>query len=642
MSVARPRVGGKFLFVRGEKFYVRGVTYGTFRPASDGTAYPRPDVVARDFDAMRANGVNTIRTYTPPPRWLLDLAHERELLVMVGIAWESHVAFLNDRRRARSIEQRVRDTVRSCAGHPAVLCYAVGNEIPAQIVRWHGRRRIERFIERLYRAGKSEDADALVTYVNYPSTEYLQLPFLDISCFNVFLENEDELGPYLARLQNVAGDRPLVMAEIGLDSQRHGQDVQAFLLGWQIRAAFAAGCAGAFVFAWTDEWHRGGFDIEDWEFGIVDRVRRPKPALTVVRDAFADVPFPIDGPPPRVSVVVCTHNGATTLADCLDGVCALRYPNFEVIVVDDGSMDESAAIAEEFNVHLIRTEHRGLSAARNTGLGAATGEIVAYLDDDARPDAHWLTYLTAAFETSPHAGIGGPNIPPGKEGVIAECIASAPGSPVHVLVSDDEAEHIPGCNMAFRKVRLDEIGGFDPQFRVAGDDVDVCWRLQERSWTLGFCPAAMVWHHRRNSIRAFWGQQREYGKAEALLERKWPDRYNAGGHVAWNGRVYGGPVARTVGRRWRIYYGTWGSNLFQPGHEHELGVLAAVSLMPEWYLLIGALAFASALALVWQPLVIAVPLLAFAVGIVVVQAALSARRALRGELRRGRLRTLQI
>src|SRR5204863_144550 len=78
------------------------------------------------------------------------------------------------------------------------------------------------------------------------------------------------------------------------------------------------------------------------------------------------------------------------------------------------------------------------------------------------------------------AGVGGPNSGPPGDGPIAECVARAPGGPVHVLVTDREAEHIPGCNMGFRKSCLEAIGGFDPQFRTAGDDVDVCWRLQER------------------------------------------------------------------------------------------------------------------------------------------------------------------
>ena len=73
---------------------------------------------------------------------------------MVGLPWEQHVAFLNDRARVGSIEQRIREAVRECSDHPAVLCFAIGNEIPAPIVRWHGRRKVERFLHRLYQAAK--------------------------------------------------------------------------------------------------------------------------------------------------------------------------------------------------------------------------------------------------------------------------------------------------------------------------------------------------------------------------------------------------------------------------------------------------------------------------------------------------------
>src|SRR6266511_3999783 len=77
----RPHVRGKFLFVGDEKLYVRGVTYGTFRPREDGCEYPEPEVVDRDFAAMTANGLNAVRTYTVPPRWFLDAAWRHGLRV---------------------------------------------------------------------------------------------------------------------------------------------------------------------------------------------------------------------------------------------------------------------------------------------------------------------------------------------------------------------------------------------------------------------------------------------------------------------------------------------------------------------------------------------------------------------------------
>ncbi|MEJ5375782.1 MAG: glycosyltransferase [bacterium] len=599
----RPRVEGKFLYVGQEKFWVKGVTYGTFRPDATGQEFHDPVKVEKDFTLMARNGFNAVRTYTAPPRWLLDLAHRHGLRVMVGLAWEEHIAFLDQPTRARSIVERVRAQVRSLSGHPAVLCFVVGNEIPASIVRWHGPARIRRFIRKLYEATKQEDPEALVTYVNYPTTEFLNLDFLDLACFNVYLESRERLRAYLARLQNLAGNRPLVMAEIGLDSRRNGTEAQAHSLSWQIQETFASGCVGAFVFAWTDEWYRGGYDIEDWDFGITTRQRKPKPALEAVRKAFSEVPFPQGVSWPQISVVVCSYNGSRTIRDTLEGLQRLQYPCFEIIVVDDGSTDNTAQIASSLGARVISVPNGGLSKARNIGLEAARGEIIAYIDDDAYPDPHWLQYLAWAFLNSQHVGIGGPNIPPGKDGPIAQCVANAPGGPIHVLVSDQEAEHIPGCNMAFRKDALLSIGGFDPRFRIAGDDVDVCWRLQEKGWSIGYCPAAVVWHHRRNSIKAYWKQQKNYGRAEALLEEKWPHRYNTLGHLSWKGRLYGSGLLRPLPLLpSRIYQGVWGTAPFQSVYGPSPGLWLSLPMMPEWYLVLLLLVIAALLGFWWEPL----------------------------------------
>jgi O-antigen biosynthesis protein len=622
----RPHVRGKFIFVGDTKMYLRGVTYGTFSVDAHGTMYDQA-MVERDFAQMAANGINTVRLYTVPPIWLLDAAQRHGLYVMVGLAWEQHIAFL-DSRRIASIEARIGEQVRSCAGHPAILCYAIGNEIPASMVRWYGHRRMEQFLARLYRAVKAGDRGSLVTYVNYPSTEYLDLPFIDFVCFNVFLEAQAPFDAYLARLQNIAGDRPLVLGELGLDSRGYGETSQANALDWQVRGAFASGCAGAFVFAWTDEWSRGGATIEDWDFGLTKRDRQPKPALAAVRDAFANVPFPADLPWPRISVVVCSYNGARTIGGCLVGLAKLDYPNYEVIVVNDGSTDQTGTIAQQYPVRLITTGQQGLSNARNLGMELSTGEIVAYLDDDACPDPHWLTYLAATFMSTSYACVGGPNIAPPGDGTLADCIDNAPGNPTHILLSDGEAEHIPGCNMAFRKTCLQEIGGFDPYYRVAGDDVDVCWRLQQHGWTLGFSPAAMVWHHRRYSLKSFWKQQYGYGKAEALLERKWPERYSGIGYLSWSGRLYGKGQARSLSwRRGHIHHGVWGAGLFQSLYEPASGMLSSLPLMSEWYLLVIALALLAAVGLLWSPLLLALPLLLLAIGASLVQAGLSAARS---------------
>jgi O-antigen biosynthesis protein len=623
----RLSVRGKFLYRGDEKFHVRGVTYGTFRPDSSGEQFPRHEIVERDFAMMREAGINAIRTYTPPPRWLLDLAYRHGIYVMVGVPWPQHLAFLDDRSLVTATFEAVRSTVQRCAGHPALLAFAIGNEIPATIVRWYGRERIERFLAKLYRIARSIDKLTPITYVNFPTTEYLRLPFLDFVAFNVYLETPGKLSSYLARLQNIAGDRPLVMAEIGLDSRRNGLDVQAESLDWQVRLAFDEGCAGTFVFAWTDEWYRGGYEIDDWDFGLTTRDRDPKPALAAVRRAYSEVPT-IIGNAPLISVVVCSYNGARTIGECLDGISRLTYPNYEVIVVDDGSHDETAAIARRFDVNVISIPNGGLSNARNIGWQTARGEIVAYIDDDATPDPEWLTYLALGYRSGDFGGMGGPNIQPLEDHPVAHCVASAPGGPIHVLLSDRVAEHIPGCNMSFRRHVLEEIGGFDTQFRIAGDDVDICWRVQERGYSIGFHAGAMVWHHRRNRVRIYWKQQLNYGRAEAMLERKWPEKYNAAGHASWHGRLYGTGHRQFLGwRRGRVYQGVWGSAPFQPEEHPEQTIVSALPLMPEWHLIVGILAIAALLGFAWTPMFAAAPLALAALGVVIADAVIGGIRA---------------
>lgn len=587
----RVQTRGKFLFAGDQKLYVRGVTYGPFNPEPHGSEYHEPSVVERDFERIRERGFNTVRIYTVPPRWLLDLALKHDLYLMIGLPWSQHVAFLEENAQKRHIESKVRDGVAACAGHPSVLCYAIGNEIPPSIVRWHGRGRVSRFLRRLYRIVKEEDEEeALVTYVNYPTTEYLHLPFLDFASFNVYLEERRQLEEYLAHLHHRVGDRPLLLAEVGLDSAEHGLEEQARVLNWQVDTIFTAGSAGAVVFSWTDEWYRGGREIEDWAFGLTTRDRTEKPALDAISEVLTALPAEVDESWPSISVVICTYNGAPAIEETLEHVGRLRYPQFEVLVVDDGSADATPEIVEEYPVRHVRTENRGLSSARNRGWKEARGEIVAYLDDDAFPDSDWLTYLAAAFRESDHAGIGGPNLPPEDLGPIATAIGRAPGNPKAVLTSEQEAEHIPGCNMAFYREVLERLGGFDERFRIAGDDVDFCWRVLEAGETLGYHSGAMVWHYPRSTISGFWNQQRNYGRAEAMLEEKWPSRYNALGHSRWNGRVYSD--SRSEGTRLgpaRIYYGQWGQALFQPLYESADGVLGSIPRLPEWYLLVGAL-----------------------------------------------------
>jgi GT2 family glycosyltransferase len=615
----RARVDGKALERRGQRLHVHGVTYGPFAPSPAAEHFPPPRRVADDFAGMRSAHINAIRTYHIPPAWLLELATEHGLDVYIDVPWRKHLCFCESEEAQREARQAIARAARLGAPYPCVLAYGIANEIPPDVVRWYGYRRIERFLAELMDVAKQADPEGLVTYANFPPTEYLDLSFLDFVTFNVYLHDLATFRRYLLRLQNLTGDKPLLLGELGMDTLCHGELAQAEMLAGHVCETRLMGLAGAFVFAWTDDWFTGGHRIDNWAFGITHTDRSPKAAYHALRQVFQCSPAQLLPETPRVSVVVCSYNGAATLEECLRSLLRLEYPHYEIILVDDGSTDNTREIAARFpSVQTIHQPNYGLSAARNVGLRAATGSIVAYTDSDCFVDPHWLTCLVHRLQQTLAAGVGGPNLTP-EDGQLAACVAACPGQPTHVLESDQAAEHIPGCNMAFRREALLAINGFDHVYRQAGDDVDLCWRLQQAGYWITFAPGAFVWHHRRQNPRAYLRQQAGYGRAEALLQLKHPDKFNARGASKWRGILYGDSLRGLRLRQPIVYRGTFGTGLFQclyqPGPAHW----ATLPSTFEWHLIIGVLAIGT---LFWQPAgLLALAMWALSLLVAVLQAA---------------------
>ena len=268
----------------------------------------------------------------------------------------------------------------------------------------------------------------------------------------------------------------------------------------------------------------------------------------------------------------------------------MDYPSLEIVVVNDGSTDETSSVISDFvsqrsagralSVVVIEQVNAGLSAARNVGIAASKGEIIAFTDADCIADADWLKRLAATLVAGDWGAVGGPNLPPAPSGWVQATVAAAPGAPCHVLLRDNEAEHIPGCNMAAWRRCWEDIGGFDERFMRAGDDVDVCWRMMQKGWKIGFSPAAFVWHHRRFTVRAYLSQQAGYGEAEALLRGKHLHRFGRSGGARWAGVVY-------APDRWNaflwapvVYYGRQGRGLFQTIYPRR---------DPEWLQMAGSI-----------------------------------------------------
>jgi GT2 family glycosyltransferase len=628
------RVRAKFFFEGEKKWFIKGVTYGPFAPDAEGHFVGDPEKSRRDFTLMQAMGVNLLRIYHIPPRWFLDLAKEFRLRVLISIPWAEHVEFLNNPKIRRQVEQTIREGVARNKGHEAIFGYYVGNEIPYAMVRWLGARRVIEFVEKLIRIARNADPRALYSYAAYPPTEYLLPSNVDFVSYNVYLERQRDFEKYLARLQNLAEDRPLIFGEFGLDTIRKGEQEQADVLSWHLESVVRGGAAGTIFFAWTDEWFTGGHDITDWAFGLVTRDRLPKKAFYALQQYLRSEGSITERVKlaryPRVSVIVCSYNGGKTLADCLESLDGVTYPGFEIVLVDDGSKDESQAIVRAWlerrqarckdvakdaeaaakvvgqhpearaevytgggmfpDLIWIVQPNMGLSYARNSGAHAATGDIFAYTDSDCMADPDWLYYMVGTLISGDYVGVGGPNISPPAVNWIQAAVAAAPGGPSHVLLTDVVAEHIPGCNMAFHRAAFHSVSGFDTEYRKAGDDVDFCWRLQTNGGVIAFAPSAIVWHYRRFTLQAFRKQQEGYGEAESLLRFMHLIFFGPTGTAKWKGQIYGSPRFTWLFNKPIIYHGVFGHGLFQSIYPTPQSELAAYLSSIEWVVLTGFIA----------------------------------------------------
>lgn len=551
----RLETDGKFFRSGKDRVFVRAVTYGPFPGGW-------PDDFSADFSRMRAAGFNALRLYSWPPHALLTAAQAHGLHVFAGLNWGDPLDFISQPQLLAAARVTLAENLAVHPGHPALAGVFVANEVPADMARWMGPLRVRDAIDELILLGRSIAPHLLFAYGNYPTTEYLEPQHADFTAFNLYLEDEEKYRAYLRRLHHIAGDRPLLISEFGIDTRSRGLAAQSEMMSWALRAAADEETAGFTAYAWSDRWFNAREEVLDWEFGLIDRDGKAKPALSSL-STINHQPS-TSSSAPRWSVIVCTRNGRHRLTHCLRSIAQLRGVEYETIVVDDGSSDGTTAfIVEKFPwAKVITLKPSGLSAARNAGAAAASGDWLAYTDDDCAVDPEWLLHLSHAITRDDDwAAVGGPNLPPPAVTSDEAIVASAPGAPSHVMLDDTEAEHLPGCNFAIRKEVLLEIGGFDPQFHAAGDDVDLCWRLRDAGHRLGFAPGAFVWHWRRGSLRGYLKQQIGYGHAEALLKRKHPHRFGKAG-AKWQGFVYtGGPLTLHAGSV--IYHGAMGTAGYQ-------------------------------------------------------------------------------
>jgi GT2 family glycosyltransferase len=222
----------------------------------------------------------------------------------------------------------------------------------------------------------------------------------------------------------------------------------------------------------------------------------------------------------KFSVVIPTFNRPASLPGCLEALAAVDYPKdeYEVIVADDGSDDPLDGIVAPFRnrmeVSLARLPHRGLAATRNSGMAAARGRFVLFIDDDCRCAPNWLRAFSRCFEETPDAMIGGKWVNGLPGNIYCELQQGILDAVLAWYNSDSKrAKFVPGGNLGVPAALYKEIGGCDESFPpCGGEDRDLCARWLEHGYVIRSAPEAVVFHKHHLSTRSFLRTYYFYGR----------------------------------------------------------------------------------------------------------------------------------
>lgn len=229
-----------------------------------------------------------------------------------------------------------------------------------------------------------------------------------------------------------------------------------------------------------------------------------------------------------VSVVIPVLNAARTLPLCLAALSRLDPKPNEIIFVDNGSSDGSQGLLKAFEsehakwaVRCLVQPTRGASAARNTGIRAAAGEVIAFTDADCEPDVDWVQRLVVPFRDAAVGGVAG-RIVGDPGGSVLELFSSlytlqSPEQPSVHTTWTPWAGGFPTANLAVRRSLLEQLGGFDESVAIYGEDYDLCARLYRQGSAIAYRPDAVVRHHHRSTLAGLLRQAYGFGYSHAYL-----------------------------------------------------------------------------------------------------------------------------
>lgn len=222
---------------------------------------------------------------------------------------------------------------------------------------------------------------------------------------------------------------------------------------------------------------------------------------------------------PSFSIVIPTFNRPEQLEGCLGALVSLNYPQdrYEIIVVDDGSQEPLtetvAPFQQDVQTMLIRQANAGPAAARNEGVERASGDYIAFTDDDCMPDREWLQQFAIALQSNPDVMVGGRTI----NALPNNLYSSASQALIDYLYSyyngATQGVFFASNNIAMARSHFLSIGGFDVSFPLAAaEDRNLCDCWQQAGYPMQYVPSATIQHAHALSLRSFWRQHFGYGR----------------------------------------------------------------------------------------------------------------------------------
>ncbi len=234
-----------------------------------------------------------------------------------------------------------------------------------------------------------------------------------------------------------------------------------------------------------------------------------------------------------ISVIIPAKNAAACLPECLRAVLAQQglAHDYEVSVVDDGSTDSTAQVAEQFPVQVIRQAHAGPAAARNAGARAARGDILAFTDADCVPAPTWLCELLEPFQNPEVVGVKGAYRTKSRSPV-ARFVQQEYESKYDRMRKQASIDFVDTYSAAYRRSIFLENGGFDTAFPVPSvEDQELSFRLARKGYRMVFAPAAIVYHPHDRSVGEYLRRKYGIGYWKAVMLRWIPEKLVSDSHT---------------------------------------------------------------------------------------------------------------